>query len=528
MKKSKILAAVLLLAMFATSLSVVKVTNTVFIKGPSPVYESTTYSPNAYVGTPMGEKGIWIVETTETINIDGDLSEWVGIPNDFFAGVNTSLAYDANFVYVGCQWADTTNDNTFSTWNKTGLIDAGHVAFEKIIGEDDMLTVGFGDGTDMDLWTWTASDRTFQAAYEHDGAGNADGGDLPFVLNIGDNASLPGFDNTQTAIDDYFAIANGTIYDGWFTNTPTGSQTDVELAVNYTAGVYTIEIKRLLDPSQTDDIALNFSNLTDLTFYIGKANKDNAFDMDIPVTGFALAADNDPATLTFNTLTNPITESLLIKGTIFDDYLGYTFTTHLTGGSVRNGIINLDTGNWSYLYIYNAANMPLGSQQVFVDFDPKYEAPIALVQNITIADIKAPQILGVVDLDERFPEGYSNETAWIEVTCGLKDNYDSVNSIVARLYMKLNDGVYTVTPMVQFSAGGTTFNANVSLTYDSTTLNNYTYYIQAIDTSYNRQDSAKYWFIYGEKPVPVPGFGIIAAILGLAGASYILYRKSKK
>jgi hypothetical protein len=545
MKMSKVLATVLFLAMFASSFAAVKITTSTFTSGSSPVFESTYYDPNVYVGTPIGSKGIWIEEVTTAITVDGDLADWSTYRSGYFEGINVSVGYDSTYVYVACQWFDSTQSAAISNWMKEGLDDPSHAYFYEYAGADDMITVGFKDGAaTTDLWTWTASIKTDQVhAYEHDGANHADGGNLPFIRNANSNNTLPIYDNTTTALttSDYFTVANGTYYQAWFADTPTGSQTDVDVAVTHASGVYTAEFARLLDPSQTDDTALDFTDLTGKYFYVGKANRDNARDMNIGLAKLAIVDNNDDAaTFSFyNAVHNPITESHLIRGNVYDDFSDYYHGLEIrvsTGGWADTygagyydyADVNMATGNWSYLFLYNSDDMPLGVQNVTVVFCPKYEPTITIKQlNVDFQDIVAPQILGVVDLGERYPLGYSNETGWVEITCGLKDNYNYVDDITARLYMKKDDGVYTITGMTQFVPFSTTFNANVTLTYDSTTANNYTYYIQAFDTSYNRIDSAKYWFIYGEVET-APGFGIVAAILGLTGASFIIYKKYKK
>ncbi|MHA1213556.1 MAG: hypothetical protein ACTSSH_13995, partial [Candidatus Heimdallarchaeota archaeon] len=268
-----------------------------------------------------------------------------------------------------------------------------------------MFTAGFSDGTDTDLWTWTASVKTDQSvAFEHDDTSN-----LSFATNFGDNETLPGFDNTQTPIGDYFAIANGTQYDYVFADTPTGSQTNVDLLVDYTAGVYTIEMRRLLDTTEADDIVLDFSSLTDMSFFIGKANKDDGVDMVISTSEYTLSTGNIASELTFDTIVSPVTESLLIKGTAYDDYLNYDFTVEMTGWDDTYGpgsydFITVDpiTGNWSYLFFYQDMDMPLGEHNVTVIFKAKYDAPIEMYQTIEIDDIVAPQILGLVDMGARY------------------------------------------------------------------------------------------------------------------------------
>ncbi len=542
MKKSKIIAIVILAAMFAGSFAVANVTTSTISMGSSPVIESTSYAPDVYVGTPLGDQGIWIDEVTG-ITVDGDISDWATYHSIFVDGINVSIGYDATYVYVACQWFDIAPSTDLFYWEKWMNYE-GYAYFDQYRGYDDMLTVGFSDASGKDLWTWTASDiRTDQAhAYEHDGANHADTGDKPFVLNS--NGTCPLYDNTQTPLtdQDLFDMASETQIVGWFAQTPTGSQTDVDLVVDWvnmtTYGVYTAEFVRALDTTQADDVVLDFSDLTGQYFYVGYANRDNSYDMNIGVAALALCQDNDEAgTIDFVTIeNNVITESLVIKGTVYDDYYDYyygaeirCFSTAWGGGhdAWEYADVNWATGNWSYLFKYNSDDLPLGVQDVYIQFCPKYEDTIVMYQGIDVYDLIAPNILGVVDLGLRYPDGLENDTHWVEITCGLSDNYNYNDDLVARLYIKKDDGVYTVHDLEQYVAGGTTFNVNITLTFTPGALNNYTYYIQAIDTSYNRRDSAKYWFLYTEYKT-APGFGIAAAILGLLGASFILLKKYKK
>ncbi|MHA1221013.1 MAG: hypothetical protein ACTSQB_04700 [Candidatus Heimdallarchaeota archaeon] len=294
-------------------------------------------------------------------------------------------------------------------------------------------------------------------------------------------------------------------------------------------------MRRLLDTTEADDIVLDFSSLTDMSFFIGKANKDDGVDMVISTSEYTLSTGNIASELTFDTIVSPVTESLLIKGTAYDDYLNYDFTVEMTGWDDTYGpgsydFITVDpiTGNWSYLFFYQDMDMPLGEHNVTVIFKAKYDAPIEMYQTIEIDDIVAPQILGLVDMGARYDHGVPNDTLWLEFTVGLSDNYYSNADLTANLYIYKDDDVALQYPMTQFSAGSTTFSANVTLDYDVTAVNNYTYFVQVWDGNLNKVVSVKYWFIYGEFTDATPGFGLIAGILGLMGASFILYKKFKK
>ncbi len=77
-----------------------------------------------------------------------------------------------------------TENNTVSHWNKTEMLNSTHANWGQFGGEDDVLNVGFSDGTETDLWVWTNSIRTGPSEYEMDLLGNPDGGDKPFIRNI--------------------------------------------------------------------------------------------------------------------------------------------------------------------------------------------------------------------------------------------------------------------------------------------------------------------------------------------------------
>ncbi|MGC9780537.1 MAG: hypothetical protein HZR80_14930 [Candidatus Heimdallarchaeota archaeon] len=45
-----------------------------------------------------------------------------------------------------------TENNTVSHWNKTEMLNSTHANWGQFGGEDDVLNVGFSDGTETDLW----------------------------------------------------------------------------------------------------------------------------------------------------------------------------------------------------------------------------------------------------------------------------------------------------------------------------------------------------------------------------------------
>ena len=176
MKKSKILAMVMLTAIFASAFSVATMTISPahFVVGseaPSVIDEPSVFHPDKM----SYDNGTWAQLTTTVLTADGDLADWIaeGIIPEVFGGVTVYLAFDGTNVYVAATWADSTYSTGVSMWNKTDATDG----FNAYAGDDDVITVGFDDGVDADFWTWTASNRTYDdLAYEHDGAGVADAG----------------------------------------------------------------------------------------------------------------------------------------------------------------------------------------------------------------------------------------------------------------------------------------------------------------------------------------------------------------
>ena len=554
MKKSKILAAVLLLAMFSSVLTVVKFSSPV--SGSSETPATPVVSPEA-LGQPLGEKGVWLNDVTGLITVDGDLGDWATIPHAMCNGVDTYVGNDSTYAYVAVAWVDSSKfDGKVSEWNKTGatLDNITNGAWVEYDGADDMVSVGFSNGTYTDMWTWAYSFRGDGSyAYESDGAGNADGGALPFVRNIDVAEAAQGWDqpetdNSSVAIPSHVALANGTSYKGWFDNVPGGSQTDVDIAYTYNTSAddrYIVEFRRLLDTgAYVDDINLDLNDLTDLSFFVGRANKQNFLNMDVSVAEFALADDNVAAEFTWDIFESPVTEAILITGTVWDDYVNPWINVQLSGWLDTYGDVwgiadvNLFTGDWSYLFYYDDDDMPLGGYTVNISFVPKYDAQNDTYQNITIVDDQAPQIVGLVNLNTQYPNGVPNGTDYVPVTVGVSDNYQyyvggeagysTTDFLTVYLFSYAEDDVALMTPMVQFSSGGATFTANITLpNIAAGTTYNYTYFVEVFDPSNNKISSAHYWFIHGVIVLPTPGFGILAGLFGLAGAAFIIYKKRK-
>ncbi len=548
MKRSKILAAVLLLAMFSSLFAVGTVTLPAQTGSASAPTESELFTPDV-MGDPMGDKGILAEDATAyTLVADGDLAEWEGLSFEVFGGVNVSLVYDATYVYVALQWKDSTEDVTVGQWNKTGMINAALVDWQFVDGADDVIQIGFSTGpyanNDSDMMIWTTSPRTNAGfAFECNATGDVDAGTNPYVMNTNKTTDTfvdakPLYESDlSTLISDEFALANGTMYDAWLNSTTVaaGGQTDTVVSSDWNNTLmdyYTVEMIRLLDTGDADDFILDFAD--DLIFYVGSANQDDTFDMLISTMALNVALTNDAAALTFTTIVgDPVNEALVITGGVFDDFVGYDLIVEMDGwddtygaGQYFNVGVNEATGNYSFLFFFDEWDMPLGEQTIFVTLYPKYEAPIQLNQTIEIDDTKAPNIEGIVDLVDRYPDGVPLDEDYVVVTIGLADDYCVVDDITACLFSYVGDGTNLKIDMVQFAPGSTTFIANITIDHAIGVVNNYTYFVQAWDTSLNKVTSDYYWFL-AASVAPIPAFGIIAGLFGLAASVFII-KKVKK
>ncbi|MHA1213273.1 MAG: hypothetical protein ACTSSH_12555, partial [Candidatus Heimdallarchaeota archaeon] len=411
-------------------------------------------------------------------------------------------------------WEDSTLSDELYRWNKTGMIDDDDAEWELLDAEEDFLLIGFSNQSFTDYWIWSASNRTDGSfAYEVDFNGIQDFGDLPFIINSNDTSTFYGnvkpiFNNTFDIIANYSTIPEGEHINAFYPQTPTGSQSDVNISWNfedYNPEGYTLEIVRKLDTGNFDDINFLTNELKDLTFRIAGRNRDDVIDLIISTAAYTINYTNEPSTFTWNTVSSEITSDLFILGTVYDDYQDFDLTVSLSGwdntygpNSFDNIYVNPFTGEWSYLFLYDQDDMPLGDHQILVDFQPKYDDHINLVQNITISDNEAPRILGVVDIGERYPYGVSNTTLWLDFTAGLTDNYNSNEDLTAYLFISKDDGIALQYPMTQFIWGSLTFVVNYTLNYESNADNNYTYFVEVWDTSLNKRVSEKMWFIVGQ------------------------------
>ncbi|MCK5185348.1 MAG: hypothetical protein KAQ95_13645, partial [Candidatus Heimdallarchaeota archaeon] len=133
--------------------------------------------------------------------------------------------------------------------------------------------------------------------------------------------------------------------------------------------------------------------------------------------------------------------------------------------------------------------------------------------------------------------GVPNGTEYVPITVGASDNYQywvdgtgytDKDMPTVYLFSWKGDDVALMTPMVQFSTGGTTFSANISLpAILAGETFNYTYFVEVWDPENNKVTSVYHWFIHGEITTTAPGFGILVGLFGLAGAVFIIYKKRK-
>ncbi len=248
-----------------------------------------------FVTTPIATteveyKYYWATDLSDAnINVDGFFADWSDVTFATYLGVDVAIGYDDTYIYVACEWADNANNDLVSMWNKTGMIEPGEAEWEFIDGEDDRLAIGFSNGLDADIWVWTSSNRTDDDfAYEMNMTGHPDSGNLPFIMNtngtsLTENAK-PIYNQTAQPVVDYNIIPNGTMINAWFPQTPTGSQTDVDIAHFHDGANHRVEFRRLIDTGNEDDYVWDLSDLSDTYFMISTSNRDDAEDMDFFMT----------------------------------------------------------------------------------------------------------------------------------------------------------------------------------------------------------------------------------------------------
>ena len=131
-----------------------------------------------------------------------------------------------------------------------------------------------------------------------------------------------------------------------------------------------------------------------------------------------------------------------------------------------------------------------------------------LSQEVTIIDNTAPSV-GLLDMNERYPNGVPIGIDYVAITVGAGDDYQywvggftgySDTDFLSVFLFYIIGGVVNMVPMVQFSPGGSTFLANITL--DHTYTRNITYYVQAFDPIGNTVVSEYLWFYSMGAPTP--------------------------
>lgn len=509
--------------------------------------QSKSISSDA-LGDPIGDSGILAQYTNTEFILDGNLSDWEqeGIESELLANTDVYLAYDANYVYVGLTWEDSSFSNSIFTWNKTGMIDDDDADWVVINGEDDIAYMGFAPSDNMtkgDFWVWTASNRTYDGyVHECDYYGTPDTGLTPYMININNTDfhfwnSKPVYYNNWTSIVNYAAIPNSTLIDGWYNKgliTPTASQADVSVNWTYSNEHYTMEFKRLLDTTKSDDYALDFVS-DELTFYLGNEDGDRTKDNNHYYRSFKITLANNPAELSFDTIPESISEALLITGEVYDDFIDTDIRVACSGWDDTYGpgvsfyvSINTITGAWSFLFFYEEWDMPLGTANITVSFYPKYEDPIILWQETEIEDTRPPNIYGITDIADWYPDGVPLDIDEVTITIGIEDDYCRNDDLSAYLFYYKDNDVLSMVQMVQFSSAGRTFSANIPVEHDEDIEHEYFYFVEVFDVTLNKVTTAKLNFtsitgIYtpiktgseNSHIVPLPTLEIILAAMAL-------------
>lgn len=581
MKKSKILAAVLLLAMFSSLFSVATVI--------TPARTASTSAPGSPIGselssdaynTPLGDKAAFAENITDfttsdlAMVLDGNVTEWTNVSKEALDGVYVQIAFDkvAEEVYIALKWADDSISTELGHWMKTGdgnqTAHPNEALWDYIAGAIDLVNIGFKVGTDKDTWIWTPAYNLTQNLVSHnvymtdlDTNGELDTGNYVGLANS--NQTDPNFWINGSAFGgtnrpywwnvDFDALLaadqtdyiDGSIFPAWYIGDEQavlgGSQTDVEMWWMWNATgdeCYSMEIVRAYDTLHPDDVELNFT--VPITFYLGVEDGASSEGLLTSMHSYKLSAENEAAYLKIDTIANPVIESLLVTGNVYDDFLHSSLSINLDAWDVDNEpddpatwepiTVTEAIGNWSYLFTFNADDMPLGDDwEILVEYDTMYSAPVVENYTITINDVNAPNFEGIIDIADRYDDGIVPlEDELLVITVGLADDYCLNDEITAELYYWKGEDVALSTAMVQFAPGSTTFIGNLTVEHVPGINANYTYFIAAWDTNYNKATSDYFTFI-SESTAEAPGFGILIGLFGLAAASIVLIiRKAKK
>lgn len=250
----------------------------------------------------------------ETPVLDGDGTDFTGAPIVTSTGVTMKAAYNLTDLYILAVWADTTttesvdkNTWTYSlgSWSKSGNEDRLAIIWD--INASDFPSFGcaavchmgmrmrtLNPGETVDTWHWKAArgnamgfvdDKYFdnamdtldpEAARHGDTGsstyGNNDAGSRPAWMAVADPGANVTFlvDSTSQGNFDPFGVIGqpwsvtvpfdtlavfpeSSAVPGYVLRSPSGSRADVQAAGSYSGGVWTLEMKRSLTTSGTED-----------------------------------------------------------------------------------------------------------------------------------------------------------------------------------------------------------------------------------------------------------------------------------
>ncbi|MFW9923557.1 MAG: hypothetical protein ACFFDW_09770 [Candidatus Thorarchaeota archaeon] len=487
---------------------------TIIISENTPINKTTNITHSIIedntLGDPLGDKQAYIQNITDTHNIaiDGNLSDWEGIPKGKINNIEVGLAFNTSHIFISCQWYDNVLNNNTPYLILDYMINDTHGDWYLNHDIDDILLIGFEQDNKTDIGIWSASFRTEDdLMFECDENGLPDNGTLPYIKNYEEDSYRPIWDNDQNPMPpDDSTIPLYTRITAWFDSNqrPNESQNDMQISINYgitKSNYYTAEIIRRLNTTHADDFVFNFSK--PLNFLIGRDSYE--FDLLINFYTYALSYDNEPAELSFDAILDSnlmedgiqVSSNFIISGKMYDDYQNYEIKVENPKSiyTVGYATINKLTGEWYYLFSYSKNFLPLGETTIIVTLYPNYEDPLTLNQTIFVEDTLPPIIQGVVDIGERYPEGVPADEQIIEISIGIIDNYDTTSDITAYLYYYKENEVVTPIQMSPFTITSRVFSATIPISHGLEENYEYTYFVQVYDNSWNTVSSDYYSFI---------------------------------
>ena len=516
-------------------------------------YSNPIISPTAQ---PMGEKAIWAQNLTggSGIAIDSDLSEWLSLPSLNLTNIRIWLAFDETNVYIACEWKIYELYNESSFWRKSGMDNDTFARWYISWRFESTFGIGFEQNGMTDISIWTASNKTRNnVMYECDEEGNPDNGTLPAIMNsagnVIDTEIGPKWDNESNLLPtDQSEISDNTEYYCWLNTSaiPDDSQNDTQISIdweNYMNDTLLIEIVRPLDTGHPDDIIIDFTQ--PLYFIFNCYEHVNAVNYEIPYSDYLVGLDNEEPSLTLDAITdsNPsidgiqIQDSLLLTGTVYDDYLYSELEIHLSGwdltfpGYFGYANIYLATGTWSYNLNYDSETMPLGVNNVTLIYRAQYDDPIIIKETIIIEDVESPE-LAPINISSRYPDGVPGDVRSIAISTFIDDNYNDNRNLTAFLYYSVDGEQKNPIEMIQTHVGSSLFTANLPLTKSIDKNIEYTYFIRANDIENNIINSPVYSFFVQQvtfqtiTTAPIDSFTLI--INSLVIYTIIIVKKRKK